>query len=578
MKRKFFIRNTIIAILLIAVVIGGSYYFIVESGKKYEVERVENYNYFVLKQDNLVGVIDKFGKIIINAEYDDVKIPNPEKAIFICYKEDDLKVLNENKEDILSQYTKVEPIRLKNIASDLMYEKSVLKYKNNDKYGLINFEGKKIADAIYDEIEGLPYKEGELLVKQNEKYGVINIKGNKLINIEYDKIEVDGYYAGKDEYKYAGYIVSNKTDEGYRYGYINSNGKMILKIEYNQISRITQIDDNENAYLINAKNGQYGLTKNDKEILNNEYQSISYDEANKLLVIERSKKYGVASLDGKVLVPTEYTQIDITGIYLYAKNNQGTTVYNNDGTEANIDTSIAILNTSNEKYRIRINNENETKYGVIGKNGTQIIDEKYNYIEYLYDNYFIVSDSNSKLGVIDDKDNIKIAIENDSLQKVQNMDIIQASTITDKTTRLYSKDMTEICEMEDAKITTKNDYVIILNNSERKYFNKDGKEVENFDVYSENILFAKAENGKWGFTDKNGNMVVDAIYDKVTEFNKYGFAAVLKDGKWGVVNKEGKQLTDTIYKLNENQEPFFIGKYYQVKYGFGESYFTDKND
>ena len=579
MKRKFIIRNVILAILLIAIVVGVSYYFIVKNGRKYEIEKVENYNYFVLKQGDLTGVIDKEGNTVVNTKYEDIKIPNPEKDLFVCYTSgNNTTVLNKNSEEIMKEYKNVEPIRLQNIASDLMYEKSVLKYKENDKFGLIDFTGKKITNAIYDEIEGLPYKEGELLVKQNEKLGVINIKGNKLINIEYDKLEVDGYYTGEDGYKFSGYIVSNKTGEGYRYGYINNDGNLVLKIEYNQISRITQINDNENAYLINAKNGQYGLTINDKQVLNNEYQSISYDEANKLLVIEKSKKYGVANLDGNVIVPTKFDQIDITGIYLYAKNSQGTVIYNNNGTEANIDTNIAILNTSNEKYRIRINNENGTKYGVIGKDGKQIIDEKYNYIEYLYDNYFIVSDAKSKLGVIDDKDNIKIAIENDSLQRVQNTDIIQTVTTLDKTTKLYSKDMNLICEMKNANITAEKDYIAISNETEKKFYTKNGQEVENREVYKENELFSKKENDKWGFVNKEGKTIVDPIYDKVTEFNKYGFAAVLKDGKWGVVNKEGKQITDTIYKLNDNQEPFFIGKYYQVKYGFGESYFTDNNE
>ena len=167
----------------------------------------------------------------------------------------------------------------------------------------------------------MPYKEGELLVKQNDKYGVINIKGSKLINIEYEQITVDGYYTEQNGYKFAGYIVSNKTQEGYRYGYINNNGKLILKVEYNQLSRITDIEDNDNAYLLGAKNGQFGVTKNDKEIIKNEYQSITYDTTNQILLIERSKKYGVASLDGKIIVPAQYDQIDVTGVYLYAKDN-----------------------------------------------------------------------------------------------------------------------------------------------------------------------------------------------------------------------------------------------------------------
>ena len=207
MKKTFRIRIAIITIIVISILSFCVYKFIQNDSKKYEIAKVNEYNYFLLKQNNLYGVIDKKGNTIINVQYDDIKIPNPEKAIFICYKGKDTKVLNAEKQDILTQYEKVEPIRLKNIASDLMYEKSVLKYHENGKYGLINFEGKKITKAIYNEIDSLPYKEGELIVKQDEKYGVINIKGTELVNIEYDQISVDGYYTEENQYKYAGYIV-----------------------------------------------------------------------------------------------------------------------------------------------------------------------------------------------------------------------------------------------------------------------------------------------------------------------------------------------------------------------------------
>ena len=391
MKRNFIIRNIIISVLVVAIVVGVSIYFIYNNSRKYEVEEVSTYNYFVLTKENLSGVIDRSGNTIIDAEFDNVVIPNPEKALYVCYEGENTKILNERKEEILTNYQNVEPIQLQNITSDLMYEKSVLKYEQDGKFGLVDFEGKRITKPIYEEIVGLPYKEGELLVKRDGKFGVINIKGNKLVNIEYDKISVDGYYTAENSYKFAGYIVSNTTNEGYRYGYINYDGKLLLDPEYNELSRVIGIVDDENAYILCAKNGQYGIMKNGEELIPNEYQSIEYDESNRVFTIEKSKKFGIANLDGKVIVPTEYNQIDITGVYLYAQNSQGVTVYNSDGSQANIDTNIAILNTSNEKYKIRIDNSNGTKYGVINKDGEQVIEEKYNYIEYLFDNYFIAS-------------------------------------------------------------------------------------------------------------------------------------------------------------------------------------------
>ena len=177
MKKRNIIIIIIVAIILIIIASVGIYKIIEEQGKNYEIEKIKQYNYFLLKQDNQYGIIDKKGNIIIEPKYSEIQTPNPEKAVFVCYEKEDTKVLNERKEEILTDYSNVQPIRLKNISSDLMYEKSILRYEKEGKYGLISLEGKEIAKPIYDEIEGLPYKEGELLVKQNDKYGVINSKG-----------------------------------------------------------------------------------------------------------------------------------------------------------------------------------------------------------------------------------------------------------------------------------------------------------------------------------------------------------------------------------------------------------------
>ncbi len=575
MKRNFIIRTVIIVILVIALVIGLSYYFIKESGKKYEIEAISQYNYFVLRTNDEFGVIDRTGNIIIEAKYDDVKIPNPEKAIFVCYEGEETKILNEHNEEILTNYNDVLPIQLKNITSDLMYEKSVFKYQENGKFGLISLEGKKITKPIYDSIEGLSYKEGELLIKKDGKYGVINIKGKTLIKNEYDQINVDGYYNMENGYRSAGYIVSNTTNEGYRYGYINNKGKKLLETEYNQLNRVIDINDNENSYIIASKNGRFGTFKNEDQLIPNEYQSIEYDEGNNIFTIAMNKKYGVANIDGKIIVPAEYNQIDITGIYIYAKNDQGTTIYDTSGNQANIDTDIAILNTSNEKYKIRINNKNGTKYGVIGKNGEQIIDEKYTYVEYLYDNYFIASDANSKLGIIDDKNNVKIQFENDSLQKIDGTDVIETTEASGNVKKLYSRTMEKICELSDSNVEFKGEYIKIFNKDDVKYFDKQGKELKNTEVYPNNTLFATKVDGKWGFANKSGTIVVEPKYDEVTEFNSYGYAAVKQDGKWGAINVNGDITAEIQYVLDDDIEPSFIGKYYQIKYGFGEIYYTN---
>ena len=574
MKRTFRIWVSIIVIIVIAVILVVTYYFIKENSRKYEIAEIKNYEYFILKKNNTYGVIDKNQNIIVEPNYTEVVIPNPEKAVFICYQDEEIIILNEQKQELFTEYQKVEPIRLKNIASDLMYEKTVLKYTEDEKFGLIDYTGKRITKAIYEELDTLPYKEGELLVRQDEKYGVINIRGNKLVNIEYDQVEVDGYYTDENKYKYSGYIVSNTTEEGYRYGYVDYKGKELLEPQFNELERITEIEDNDNVYLIAARNGQYGVIKNTENVLNNEYQSITYDTKNEVFVIEKSQKYGIAKTDGKIIVPVEYNQIDITGIYLYAQNYQGTTVYNSNGTEANIDPDIAILNTTNSNYRIRINNEAETKYGIIDKEGKQLVEEKYSYLEYLYDDLFIASSENGQLGIINDKDEIKVNLECDSIQRIGMTNLIKS--IINQTTRIYKEDMTLICELTEATVEEKENYIKFYNNDETKYLDKEGNELKNTDVFSNNSIFAtKNEQGQWGFVDKLGNIVVDYQYEKVTEVNEYGYAGIKKDGKWGVVDSQGQVVLTPTYDLQEEINPIFMGRYHQVTYGFGEIYFED---
>ena len=307
----------------------------------------------------------------------------------------------------------------------------------------------------------------------------------------------------------------------------------------------------------------------------NQYQSIRYDATNHVFVIEKSKKYGIANLEGKLIVPVQYNQIDITGIYLYAQNEQGVTVYNSNGTQANIDTNVSILNTSNEKYKIRINNEEGTKYGVINKEGKQLIEEKYNYIEYLYDNYFIVSSENGKLGIVDDKENEKISIQKDAIQKIQETELLQVSITENKITELYNKNMGKICEMKNAMIEVNENYIKVYNEMEVKYFSKEGRELKNTEVYPNNKLFVTQKDGKYGYQDVNGNLVVNNQYDKAYEFNDYGFASVQKEGKWGAINEQGEEVVIPTYEMEEQVEPFFIGKYYRITYGFGEFYYTD---
>lgn len=270
----------VVLIILTSIIIGAI--IINSNNKTYELEKIDKYSYFKLYKNEKYGVIDDKGNILIEPIYDALNIPNPTKDVFIGYYnynemngEYETKVLNKNNEEILKEYEQVLPLLCEESTSNIPFEKSVLIYKENGKWGIIDFSGNKITKANYDSIESMKYREGTLKVKQNEKYGAINIKGKTIIKSIYDDITSDAYYTSQKDYTNAGFIVQNKTEEGYRYGYINKDGKQILSNEYTEIDRIVNLDE---LYLLVSKNGKYGIVKNKKEIIPISYEEIEYNK------------------------------------------------------------------------------------------------------------------------------------------------------------------------------------------------------------------------------------------------------------------------------------------------------------
>ena len=94
-------------------------------------------------------------------------------------------------------------------------------------------------------------------------------------------------------------------------------------------------------------------------------------------------------------------------------------------------------------------------------------------------------------------------------------------------------------------------------------------------MFANNKIFAKQQNGKWGYVDKDGNTVIDFKYDMATNINEYGFGAIKINGKWGVIDQNGDIVKEPTYELNE-YNPKFIGEYYEVSSIYQISYYSNE--
>ena len=397
--------------------------------------------------------------------------------------------------------------------------------------------------------------------------------GKVVIPVEYKEIKVDEYYEKNSAYRYSGYIVGTETDNGTMYKYINYNNKQQSKDEYQDIQRVVDYENKDEYYLIFKKDNKYGVIKNENIVINNEYDNIEYDSFNQLFTVKKDGKYGVLKSNGETLISCLYDEIDIEGIYIYSLKGEEQIIFDTTGAKIENPKYKSVYNVEDTNYKITINNEN--KYGVVDENNNEIIKNEYYYIGYLGNNYFVVSGQNGKNGIMNNEGKVVLEVKYDTIEKLEKSDIIEATELNTNTIILFNKEIKQIANISNSTLYEGENFVKLYSNNEQKYFDYEGNEKENKEILN-NKLFADVKNGKWGFIDSNGNVIVDYIYDNVTEFNSYGFAGIKKDGKWGSINDEGKVIIEPTYTLNINtNEIDFIGEYYKYTYGYKKFNYTN---
>lgn len=522
MNKKIVVIVCVIIVIFLLVV---SVVFFKDKKKRedrnYELLQVSEYTYFPLEVDGKYGVIKRDGNIVINPEFDEVQIPNQDRGIFILKQGNDYLVMNERNQKIFTNFAEVTAIHGKNAQDEDVYNTTVLKYKENGKFGIVDFDENKVSEAEYDQVEALMDKEGEILIKKNDKYGVINVKGVELVHPDYDYIKGDGY-TDSNGYKDAGYIVGIKTLSGINYGYLDKNEKEVLKKEQESIYRVTEINSLD-TYLVASKNGRFAIFKNNENLTDYKYIDIYYNPETQDFTVQKNKSFGLIDLNGKVIVPEQYDELQVVGIYVKTSKNGENFIFDLNGNLVENPKFTSLTKTSTERFYITIDENN--KYGIADLDKNIVIENKYDYIDEI------------------ESTGLLIATVNDDIT-------------------IYSGSATEIFSVNNAKLSIIGEYIQVITAKESYYLTVNGKKVDNKTVYIDNMIYASKSNKKWGFVDLKDNVIVDYKYDEVTEINEYGFAGIKKNGKWGVINKNGEVILEPTYQ-SDVINPTFIGIYYK---------------
>lgn len=448
-------------------------------------------------------------------------------------------------------------------------------------------------------------------VYTNEKWGVINSKGEIVIEPQYNEIIV---IPDNTKPVFICTYDVNYENNTYKTKVLNEKNKEIFK-EYEKVEPIYNYDESNNLWydtnvLKVQKSGLYGLANyNGKQILECNYDNIeSLKGVQNSIIIKKEDKIGIADNVGNIIVPVEYKEVkSIENNYKY-----GYIVINNENQYGIIDVNkkqilecnyeeIKPIYTSNKyivkengKYKIidkdkniildtgfdditEINGDNITiikdgKYGVITVTGEEKIQTKYDSLKYAFGDYYIAKENN-QYGIVDINNKEKLNFNYTSITYRKEEGIIEAEKEESIETELFDINLDLKLTGIISEVNNVKGYIKVRVGDEYKYYNFKFEEKSNTEILN-NELFLSKKDGKYGYIDKNGKVIIDYIYDDATELNNYGYAAIKKNGMWGVIDKKGKVLVEPKYELGNNLKIDFIGKWH-IGEDLNSNYYTD---
>lgn len=435
---------------------------------------------------------------------------------------------------------------------------------DNGKWGVINSNGDTVVKPTYDEMIVIPDNTKAVFIctyDVNYQDGTYKAKAidnqNKEIIKGYDKVEAIANYDKNIWYELG---VLKVQKEG-KYGLVDFYGKELLACEYDNIDTLKGVENS----LIISKDGKYGVSdKSGNIIVKPEYKKIEKIEnnyKNGYIVVNSEDKYGIIGFDKTVVLECKYDEVK--GIY-----SNNLFVIKKDGKYQIINKEEETVLKDKFDDIVAINGENIVakkgdKLGLLDIKGETKIKFEYEELKSAgTENY--IGKKNGKYGAIDVKETEKLAFNYSNIRYVASgdffvVDIYEEGKIL---TKVLDSNFEEKIAGEILEINEPKGYIKISKDDNYKYYNFKFEEKTASNFLTANTIFLSKKDGKYGYVDKEGNVVVDYIYDDGTEQNAAGYAAVRKNGVWGSIDSKGKVVINPEYNLDNNPIIDFVGAWH----------------
>lgn len=446
----------------------------------------------------------------------------------------------------------------------------------NEKWGVIDDKANIIIEPKFDEIITIPNSNKDIFIcMENINYAentynvkVLNAK-NEEIFTGYDLIEALENIDDNNNMWYEENVL--KVKKGEFYGVIDFSGKEILEPKYQEIATLKGTKNS----LILKQNDKFGLSDNKGNIIippeYKEIKSIQNDYQNGYIVVNQENKYGIIDFNSEVIINTEYEDIkQIAGSHMYVVKQDGKWKLINSKKETLIENVNDVTQILEDKVIIKKDN----KYGILLVSGEEKINPQYEELSNLFGDYYLAKKS-GKYGIINSANKQVLPFEYSKITYKKDAEFVVAEKENVSMEEIYNNKFEKKLNGIVSDINTEKGYIRIYVGNEYKYYNLNFDEKTSIESLQNNNLFLSKKDGKYGYINREGKLVVDYTYEDAQELNEHGYAAVKKDGKWGAIDKTGAVVVNCKYDLQNNVIIDFIGKWH-LSVDLNSYYYTNE--
>jgi hypothetical protein len=293
-------------------------------------------------------------------------------------------------------------------------------------------------------------------------------------------------------------------------------------------------------------------------------------------VFQKNNKYGIKDAKGKIIVPTQYDEIECCnecfwGEIAFRIKLNGKYGFLNKQAKEIIPAKYDAVGScwQGDLFAVELNG----KWGYINTSGSEIVPLKYDEVEDVSSSFsWAKVKLNNKYGFIDNTGKEIIPLKYDKADNTTGDDLVcvglktTCDSVKEKSYDEYGN------EIEQKLLKCNYKYGAV---------NMAGKEIISF-LYDDAFFFHEGiamvnQNSKYGFIDNNGKEISPCNYEGYRIFppNDEKLIAMMLNGKWGFIDyKSGKEIIP--FKYDDVSCCFEEGKGNQVKLG-NKVFYIDKN-